>query len=155
MEKEFDMVPDQKILKIGNRSYNVTRVTAERALKAMKVYNAMITSKVETEEAGIDKILDSVLILFRIDFEFVKAWEWFRRRIVSKQWILRHVSYEELNDFVETALEPILGPKKKEMEHRKALIDVERELLKKYGPEELAGLLESLLSSLDGPVKKS
>ena len=154
-EKEFDLVPDPKFLQIGKRKYDVTRVTAERALKAVKVYNAVIESKVKTDEEGVYKILDAVLILFRIDFDYRHAWEWFRRKIISKRWILKHVSYDELSDFVETALEPILGPKKKDREHREALMGVEQELLKKYGPEELAALLENLLLSPGGQKKKS
>ena len=73
----------------------------------------MIASKVSTELEGIDLILDAVMILFRIDFTGLNIWEWFRRKIVTKKWILKNVSYEELNGFVEAALEPILGDKKK------------------------------------------
>lgn len=151
----MDLIPDKKILTIGKMEIDYSRVSARRALEAMKIYNAVVTRPNDSDLVAVEGILDAVLVLIRIDFSWSRVLDWERRRRVTKKYILQHLDFSELSKFVEEALDPILGDKKKAAEHREKLMEVERELLKKVEPAILAQWLESLLSSLDGPLNTS
>ena len=154
-KKDFKMIPKAKILKIGSREVDISRIAADRVMKATDLYNEMIVEKERAYSESMGLILSVVLMLIRIDFSVQNILDWAKRRIITKRYILKHTDYSELNDFVELALEPILGDKKKERRHMEMLKEVERKLLERVPPEQLAKLLENSLLSLDGLGAKS
>ena len=150
MKKEFDLVKEPKYLTVGNRKFNIARIASWRSLEAMRIYNKAVKEPNDSDLEAVDKILDAVIVLFRIDFSVTNIWDWFVRRITTKKYILKKTDFSDLSNFVEEALEPILGPKKKAQEHMQKLIAVEQEILKTMSAEDLAKLYQNLPSLLDG-----
>lgn len=146
--KDVDFVPNEKYLEIGNKKYDVSRVSAERCLKAVKVYNQAVQVKHSSELEALIKILDAVLILVRIDFDIQRPFEWFRRRILSKKYIMKNLTYPELAKFCELALDPIIEPKKKEAQRMEKVVDMALAIQEKLGNEQLAELLARQYTSL-------
>jgi len=162
--EEINLIPDQKLLTIGDKKYNVARISAERSLKAASHYNKVIKGvydpKAEnSSEEGykpydstydlIVALLDCVFILFRIDFELSSIIEWFRRITVTKKHILKTIDHKEIMDFIEDALEPIIGDKKKELKIENKIMATIAEMPK----ELLQQLLQSFVQTQD--IKKN
>ena len=143
----MDLIPDKKILKIGKKEIDYSWICVERTLKAQKIYNEIFKKQRDNYEA-VHMIMDAVIVLVRIDFAL--SFNWLKRRIISKRYILKHLNYTELSDFTESALEPILGDKKKELKAMKAVGDVVEKLQEKMGTEGLVNWLQNALSSTDG-----
>lgn len=156
MDKEHDIVtPDKKTLTIGKIEIDITRITAERTLKAAKTYNEWASVQYKDDYTAVLKLLDTVFTLIQIDFTWTKSIDWMRRLLITKKTILKNLDYRELSTFVEEALDPILGDKKREMERLQTLEDLGVEMAGKLGPERYAELLQNLPSLLAGLGEKS
>lgn len=157
---EINLVPEPKWFVIGKKKFNVARISAERSLKAAAMYNKKIKGVPSGDafipyESTLDLIvslLDCVFMLFRVDF-MQNPVEWFRRISITKRFILKTISHDHIMDFVEDALEPIIGDKKKELKRQEKMTEAMLLIMDKITPEALAELLQSSLQGLD--TKKS
>ena len=135
---------DKKILKIGKKEIDYSWICVARVTQAMDLYNLLIKQGHKGQYAQILAITKAVIILIRIDFKF--SLEWLKRRMITEKYIMRHLNYFELSDFMEIALEPILGDKKKEIKAEQAIDD----LIQKIGPEKLMTILQNAPVFTDG-----
>jgi hypothetical protein len=158
--EDFNLTPEPKWFMIGKRKYNVARISAERSLKAAAMYNKKIKGVPDGDafvpyESTYDLIvslLDCVFMLFRVDF-ILNPIEWFKRIIVTKRHILKTIDGSVIMDFVEDALDPIIGEKKKALMMERKTAEAMMIVMEAITPEALAKLLESSLQGLD--TKKS
>ena len=139
---------EKKILKIGKKEFDYSWISVGRTIKASDIYFSAFKTEAKTNSAVVPIIVDAVIILIRVDFNF--SIDWLKRRLITRKYILRHLGYTELSDFLEVALEPILGDKKKELKARENIDMILEKLLEKITPEELAELLQKQLVSTDG-----
>ena len=137
-----------KILKIGKKEINYNWISVGRVTRAMDLYNELLKIPVSGQYANILKITKAVIILIRIDFQ--PTLNWLKRRLITEKYIMSHLNYFELSDFLEIALEPILGDKKKEIKAEQAIDGILEKLLEKISPEELSIILQKQLASTDG-----
>ncbi len=135
---------DKKILKIGKKEIDYSWISVGRVTRAMDLYNAIIKSATVGQYENILSITKAVIILIRIDF--CPSFDWLKRRMITEKYIMNHLNYFELSDFLEVALEPILGDKKKEIKAEQAIDD----LIQKVGPEKLTTILQNAAVSMDG-----
>jgi len=133
-----------KILKIGKKEIDYSWISVGRVTRAMDLYNELLKQPTSGQYENILKITKAVIILIRIDFRLTP--EWFKRRMITEKYIMSHLNYFELSDFLEIALEPILGDKKKELKAQQAIDEV----IEKVGAEELMTILQKSLASTDG-----
>ena len=139
---------EKKILKIGKKEFDYSWISVGRTIRASDIYFSAFKTEAKTNSAVVPIIVDAVIILIRVDFNF--SLDWLKRRLITRKYILRHLGYTELSDFLEVALEPILGDKKKELKARENIDLILEKLLEKITPEELAELLQKQLVSTDG-----
>ena len=147
---------EKKILKIGKKEFDYSWISVGRTIKASDIYFTAFKGKNNNDIVPI--IVDAVIILIRVHFSFTRRrvgdpnpiMNWLKRRLITRKYILRHLGYTELSDFLEVALEPILGDKKKELKARENIDMILEKLLEKITPEELAELLQKQLVSTDG-----
>ncbi len=144
----MDLIPDKKILKIGKKEIDYSWICVGRVTQAMDLYNALLKQGHTGQYANILAITKAVIILIRVDFSL--SWNWLKRRMITEKYIMRHLNYFELSDFMEVALEPILGDKKKELKAQQAIDEVMEKLLEKMTMEELIESLQKQLVSMDG-----
>ena len=135
---------DKKILKIGKKEIDYSWICVARVTQAMDLYNLLIKQGHKGQYAQILAITKAVIILIRVDFSFTL--NWLKRRMITEKYIMRHLNYFELSDFLEIALEPILGDKKKELKSQQAI----DEIVEKVGAENLMTILQKSLASTDG-----
>lgn len=158
--EDFNLVPESKWFIIGKRKYDIARISAERSLKAAAMYNKKIKGVPQGDafvayDSTYDLIvslLDCVFMLFRVDF-LLNPIEWFKRIVVTKRHILKTIDHKHIMDFVEDALDPIIGEKKKALQHERKTAEAMMILMDKITPEALAELLQSSLVGL--ATKKS
>lgn len=149
------------IVKVGKDIFDQTHVPAYRVFKASEMWNAFMI-KHTNEKGGIlateiqitEMTLDIAIYLLRREIKDSFS-RWWKGLFLSKKRILRKLSFEELNRFVDDSLTPILGSKKKGLAAQKKLYDATAELLDKMPEAELKELLQNLPSVLDGVRKKS
>jgi len=139
---------EKKILKIGKREFDYSWISVGRTIRASDIYFSAFKTEQKTNSAVVPIIVDAVIILIQKDFNF--SFDWLRRRLITRKYILRHLGYTELSDFLEVALEPILGDKKKELKARENIDMILEKLLEKITPEELSELLQKQLAFTDG-----
>ena len=133
-----------KILKIGKKEIDYSWISVGRVTRAMDLYNLLLKQGHTGQYANILAITKAVIILIRIDFE--PTYKWLKRRMITEKYIMNHLNYFELSDFLEIALEPILGDKKKEIKAEQAIDD----LIQKVGPEKLMTILQKSDVFTDG-----
>lgn len=139
---------ETKILKIGKREFDYSWISVGRTIRASDIYFSAFKTEQKTNSAVVPIIVDAVIILIQKDFTF--SLDWLRRRLITRKYILKHLGYTELSDFLEVALEPILGDKKKELKARENIDLILEKLLEKITPEELSELLRKQLVSTGG-----
>lgn len=137
-----------KILKIGKKEIDYSWICVARVTQAMDLYNLLIEQGHKGQYAQILAITKAVIILIRVDFSFTL--NWLKRRMITEKYIMRHLNYFELSDFMEIALEPILGDKKKEIKAKQQIEEIAEKLLEKMTMEELVESLQKQLVSTDG-----
>ena len=143
----MDLIPDKKILKIGKKEIDYSWICVERTLRAQRLNNEIFKIQRDNYEA-VHMIIDAVVILIRVDFSFTL--NWLKRRFITKKYILNHLNYTELSDFVEIALDPIMGDKKKELKAEQAIDEILEKLREKMTIAQLTELLQKQLVSTDG-----
>lgn len=158
-----ELILKPKWFKIGKKRYNVAWISAERALKAAAMFNEIDKGnydkktdkyiKYPNEYEMVKALLSVVFMLIKIDFKITNWFEWGRRAIISKKHILKTVNHKDIMDFVETAIEPIIGDKKKALEREQKTTDAMLILMDKMSPELLADLLLSYVP--EQAIKKS
>ncbi len=139
---------DKKILKIGKKEIDYSWICVGRVTRAMDLYNDLVKVQGKTQYDNISDIVKAVIILIQIDFCISP--EWLKRRMITAKYIMRHLNYFELSDFLEIALEPILGDKKKELKAQEQISEIVEKLLEKMSITQLTELLQNALVSSDG-----
>jgi len=155
MEEDLKiLIPGDKFLSIGKKKFKIW-ISAERSLKATDLFNRI--SKKGTEEnksitTDMDfyiAMLDVVFLLIRQDFKIVTLFDWVKRQLLTKDYILKHMDINALSQFIDNALEPIIGTKKKEMEREQKATEAMLLIMDTITPEALARLLQSSLQTVD------
>lgn len=148
------LIPEDKYLQIGKHKFKIW-ISAERSLKATALFNK-ISQKGSDENKDIEtdydfylKILDVAFILIQQDFRIVKLFDWIRRKLLTKDYILKHMDIQELSKFIDDSLEPIIGTKKKVMEREEKATAAMMILMDTITPEALAKLLQNSLQGAD------
>lgn len=150
MEKKDErLIPEKKVLKVGRYTVDYSRISVERTLKAGDQWDRVQSKDFDSNLKKVVAMVDPVLTLIRIDFRLSKVLDYLKRRLITTRYILRHLDYTELSDFLEDALEPILGSKKKEQEKLDRLTEAGLKLVEAMGPHRAAELIEQFL---DGTV---
>lgn len=139
---------EKKVLTIGKKTFDYSWISVGRTIRASDIYFSAFKTEEKSNSAIVPIIVDAVIILLRVDFKF--SFDWLKRRLITKKYILSHLGYTELSAFLEIALEPILGDKKKELKAKEQIEAIAEKLLEKMTPEELAELLQKQLVSMDG-----
>ena len=94
-------------------------------------------------------MLEVAFLLIKQDFKLLNIFDWIRRELLTKKYILKHMDVKELSVFIEDALEPIIGTKKKEMERQDKAAEAMMKLMDQITPEQLATLLQNSLQAVD------
>lgn len=147
-------IPEEKFLQIGKRRFSVW-ISAERALKATALFNKL-NQKGSEERKSITTdydfyiaMLDVAFLLIRQDFRIKNVVDWLKRQLLSKKYILKHMDIKQLASFIDDALEPIIGTKKKELDRQERMAEAFMILVDKTSPEVLAKLLQKSLPGAD------
>jgi len=147
------LIPEDKFLFIGKKAFKIW-ISAERSLKATALFNK-ISQKGTTENKSIEtdydfyvSMLDVAFILIRQDFK-LNVFDWLKRELLTKKYILKHLDVKQLASFIDNALEPIIGTKKKETEKQEKMTEAMMILMEKITPEALAQLLQNSLQGVD------
>lgn len=150
------LIPEEKYLKIGKKKFKIW-ISAERALKATALFNKLQTpgteerGRIKTDYDFYIEMLEVAFLLIRQDFRIINVFDWVRREMLTKKYILKHLDVKELKIFVDEALEPIIGTKKKEMEREQKTAEAMLLILDTISPEALAQLLQNSLQGADIP----
>ena len=157
MEDLKILIPDDKFLQIGNKKFKIW-ISAERALKATALFNRLNIKDseerklIETDLDFYNAMLDVAFLLIKQDFRIKKVFDWIRRELLSKKYILKNLDVKELAEFVDNALEPIIGTKKKELKRQTQMEDIMTQIVDKMGIEAFTQSLVNLLQVPD--IKK-
>ncbi len=147
-------IPEEKFLQIGKKRFKIW-ISAERSLKATALFNKIKDKGTEENKSiktDLDfymSMLDVVFILVKQDFRILKCFDWLRRQLLTKKYLLKHMDIKELTSFVDNALEPIIGTKKKELEREEKMADAMVLLTQNLSPEALEKLLLNSLQDAD------
>ena len=139
---------EKKILTLAKKTFDYSWISVGRTIKASDIYFSAFKTKEKTNSSIVPIIVDAVIILIRVDFKL--SLDWLKRRMITRKYVLRHLGYTELSDFLEVALEPILGDKKKELKARENIDLILEKMLEKMTPEELIESLQKQLAFTDG-----
>ena len=152
------LIPEDKFLTVGKKRFKIW-ISAERSLKATILFNKLSDKETEERKSILTdydfyvSMLDVAFILIRQDFRLMNSFDWIKRQLMTKKYILKHMDMKQLNDFINDALEPIIGTKKKEMESQLIMAELLTKMSGTVGMEKLA---ELLLNSLqDAGTKKA
>ena len=144
------LIPEDKFLQIGKKKFKIW-ISAERALKATALFNKLNVEgseerkSIETDLDFYNALLDIAFLLIKQDFRIKNLFDWIKRELLTKEYILRNLDIKELEDFVDNALEPIIGTKKKEQEWERKTAEALTMLKDEITPEALKVLLQNLL----------
>ena len=150
------LVPEDQFLLIGKKKYKIW-ISAERSLKATALFNKISAKNTEEHKAILTDydfylaMLDVAFMLIKQDFNIFRLFDWIRRELLSKKYIMKHLDIKQLVKFVDDALEPIIGTKKKELENQEKAAQAMMILMEQITPEALAQLLRSSLQTADTP----
>lgn len=148
------LIPEDKFLQIGKKRFKIW-ISAERSLKATALFNRISqkgTEENKTIMTDLDfyiAMLDVAFLLIRQDFKIVNIIDWIKRKMLTKPYILKHMDIKELSVFIENALEPIIGTKKKVMDQEEKMAEMAIDLAKEMGIEAFSELLQSSLRPVD------
>jgi aspartyl aminopeptidase len=148
------LIPEDKFLYIGKKKFKIW-ISAERALKATALFNRISQKgteehdRIKTDYDFYNEMLEVAFLLIKQDFKLLNIFDWIRRELLTKKYILKHMDVKELSVFVEDALEPIIGTKKKELERQDKAAEAMMKLMDQITPEQLATLLQNSLQAVD------
>jgi len=148
------------IVKVGKKEFDQTHVPAYRVIEASRRWNEFMVSHAgpngginasEEQISALTVELAIYLLRRNLDDNFFR---WWNGLFLSKKKLLKGMDFDQLNAFVELALDPILGSKKKALAVQKKLYDQTAKMLEGMPPEDLAKLLQNLPSLLEGVLEK-
>jgi hypothetical protein len=148
------LIPEDKFLSIGKKTFKIW-ISAERALRATALFNKISTAgteehdRIKTDLDFYNEMLDVAFLLIKQDFRITKIFDWIKRELLTKKHILKHLSVKELTTFIDEALEPIIGTKKKELARQEKASEAMMILMETISPEALAELLRNSLQGAD------
>lgn len=157
MEDLKILIPEDKFLQIGKKKFKIW-ISAERALKATALFNKLNVPDSEERKAVLtdldfyNAMLDVAFLLIKQDFRIKNLFDWIRREMLTKKYILKNLDIKELEEFVNNALEPIIGTKKKVMEKQTKMEDIMIQIVDTVGIEAFTQLLLNLSQGPD--IKK-
>ncbi len=163
MEEDINIfVPEEKYLQIGKRRFKIW-ISSGISLKATDMFNKLKekgskeNEAIKTDYDFFEACVDICLVLIKQKFKVMMKRsfsiktiiDWKRREKLTRQNIMDSMEIKELNEFINNALEPIIGTKKKELERENKMADAMVLLTEKLSKEKLAELLESSLQDAD------
>jgi len=143
-------------MKIGKREIDLSFISAERVIKSADMYNKAIKDRLEKKETDyfftkkLVKVAVYVIHAPVINISDIGFKLWVRRNLVSAYILMKTIKYADLDDFLNEALEPILGSKKKEIDRQRSLEDAGQKIIEEMGAEKLSELLASFAPSTGG-----
>ena len=156
MEDLKVLIPEDKFLIIGKKKFKIW-ISAERALKATALFNKLNVEgseerkSIETDLDFYNAMLDVAFLLIKQDFRIKNLFDWIKREVLTKKYILKNLDVKELAEFVDSALEPIIGTKKKEMERQTTMENIMIQIVDKMGIEAFTQSLQNLSPGPDTP----
>jgi len=141
---------------IGKRDLDLSFISAERVIKSADMYNKAIKDRIEKKETDfaftkkLVKVAVYVIHAPMINIADIGLKLWIRRNFVSVYILMKTIKYADLDNFLNEALEPILGSKKKEMDRQRKLEDAGQKIIEEMGAEKLGALLENFVPSTGG-----
>ncbi len=157
-EQEEVIIPKEKYLKIGKIKYKIW-ICSRRLLEAKRLYNEIIMSKQEspdrinTDFDYYNEIIEVAMILIKQDFRLYRLVGWFKGLLLTKKSLLNNFKMEELETFLEEALEPLIGVKKKDLERQERMEDIMIKVVDKVGIEAFTQLFLNYARDVD--IKKA
>ncbi len=155
MDEELKrFVPDEKFLIVGDKKFSIW-VSAERTLKATVLFNKLQEKGTKEHKSIMTDLdfymymLDVAFLLIRQDFKITKLIDWLKRQLLTKAYILKHMDIKELEEFINNALEPIIGTKKKDLLRQEKAAEAMMMLMDHLPADTLAQLLENSLPIAD------
>ncbi len=158
MEEDINIfVPEDKFLQIGKKRFKIW-ISSWRSLKATDMFNKLKDKKdsINTDYDMYSEWVDICLLLIKQDFfpalrnvGISTIFTWWRRQRITAAYIFKNMDIKELTEFVNDALEPIIGTKKKELEREEKMADAMQLMVEKLTPEALEALLQNSLSIAD------
>ena len=156
MEDLKVLIPEDKFLIIGKKKFKIW-ISAERALKATALFNKLNVEgseerkSIETDLDFYNAMLDVAFLLIKQDFRIKNLFDWIKRELLTKKYILKNLDVKELADFIDNALEPIIGTKKKEMDRQTVMENIMIQIVDKMGIEAFTQSLQNLSPGPDTP----
>ncbi|MCP4395344.1 MAG: hypothetical protein GY804_13920 [Alphaproteobacteria bacterium] len=158
------LIPEDKFLKVGKKRFKIW-ISGGKLLRATNMFNKLNAKDTDEHKAlktdfdVYSAWIDICLFLIRRDFVIMMKQhfsiktviDWIRQQLLTKKYLLNNMAMAELTDFVDTALEPIIGTKKKELEREQKAAEAMMILMDQITPEALAKLLRNSLQTADTP----
>ncbi len=156
-EQEEIIIPKDKYLKIGKIKYKIW-ICSRRLLEAKRLYNEAVEGMKKdpdkyTEYDCYTAFIDVAMILIKQDFRIYKIVEWVKCLFLTKKMLLNNFEMEELKEFLDEALEPLIGAKKKDLERQEKMEDIMIKVVDKVGIEAFTQLLLNYAQDVD--IKKA
>jgi len=133
-------------LVIGKYKIDISRISAGRVLYNIDKYNSIINKKYSSEKEASKDIIGVALNMIQIDFSIDRIFDWFKRKVITKNYVLKVCTMDELNKFLEDCFKSIIEPKKKVLEKNSRLTDLGLRIAEKLPEEELIKLLSKFQS---------
>jgi hypothetical protein len=149
------------IITVGKKKFDQTHIPSRITLKASEKWNDFMVRN--SDPTGKLKCSELELTNFTLDlsiFLLKREWNkdfgrWWKGLCLSREKLLDSMSMEEIKNFIDDALEPILGSKKKGLEAQRKLFDATAEVFQDMSHKDLVNLLSKLPSLLAGQGKAS
>lgn len=93
---------EKNIIKVGRYFVDITRVMSGRVIKARDDFNNLEKGKSNIESTK--DLLDIFFTLIQIDFSIKHFFDWLKRKLISKRYVLNNLTYDELNNLVEKVI---------------------------------------------------
>ncbi len=160
------LIPEDKILLVGKKRFKIW-VSGGKLLRATIMFNKLnmkdtdehkaLKTDFDVYSAWIDICLFLIrrdfIVMMKQHFSIRTVIDWIRQQLLTKKYLLNNMEMAELTAFVDNALEPIIGTKKKELEREQKTAEAMMILMDQITPEALAELLKSSLLPVD--IKKA
>lgn len=143
-------VKEKEWLTIGKYKIDISRISAGRVLSNIDRYNRFLGKTWSSEEQTIGEIVGIALNMISIEFSFKRIFDWFKRKLITKRYVLKICTMEELNTFLEECFEPITGGKKKALKKENRMTELGLKIAEKMPEEKLIELLSKSQLLQDG-----
>lgn len=143
-------------MKIGKKEIDMTFISADRVTRSADMYNKAVKERVDNKESDYvftKKIVKVAVFLIHapvINIPDIGFFKWLKRNLIYSGLLMKTVKFDDLDDFLSEALEPILGSKKKEISKQNAAMEAGQKVVEVMEPEELKALLQNFVALTDG-----